>query len=80
MGQFSTETSYKDKTFAFRMHAIKGSETNNLLSLIMTVMMGLVRKIEELDRGFDDIGLLRRDAVQINLRQCCTIPCSKTST
>ncbi|CAM5077849.1 unnamed protein product [Natator depressus] len=68
MGQFTTKTAYKDKSYTLRLYVIKGPQTNSLLSHSVTAMMGLVRKAEELNGILGDIGLSKEDPLQIPFR------------
>ncbi|KAA8578257.1 hypothetical protein FQN60_018737, partial [Etheostoma spectabile] len=68
LGKFQAITEYKGKPYSFPVHVITGCNANNLLSRVTAMMMGLVKRVEEVHKAFGEHGILKTEPVKILLR------------
>ncbi|XP_014666628.1 PREDICTED: uncharacterized protein LOC106808423 [Priapulus caudatus] len=69
-GQFVMQTSHTGKMYSFPVVVLTGPQVNNLLGRQVASQMGLVKRVNEIDRTlFGDIGLLKCDPVKIQLKE-----------
>ncbi|XP_051816865.1 uncharacterized protein K02A2.6-like [Acanthochromis polyacanthus] len=67
LGQFITKTSYKDRSYTFRLYVVRGQSVNNLLSRPAALAMGLVKRVYEINSE-QEFGLLKTQPVKIVLQ------------
>ena len=68
LGQFVTDVRYRDKHYTMRLFVTNG-QSNNLLARSAVEQLGLVKQIQEVDRSFDYLGLMKTKPVKIILKE-----------
>ena len=68
LGQFVANVRYGDRQYTMRLF-ITNSQSNNLLARSTIEQLGLVKKIQEVDRSFDDLGLMKTKPLKIIFKE-----------
>ena len=68
LGQFMENVRYGDRQYKMRLF-ITNSQSNNLLARSAIEQLGLVKQLQEVDRSFDDLGLMKTKPVKIILKE-----------
>lgn len=69
LGQFTTQTNYKGKTYMFKIYIITGANVNNLLSRPGALAMGLVRRVYEVSSNEQGFSLQTTQPVKTVLQE-----------
>ena len=69
IGQFNTDTVFKDQKYSFRIFVVD-TDCNNLLSRSVATTMGLVKLVNSVSDSqvFGDLGIMKTDPVKIRLK------------
>lgn len=66
MGEFMAKTTYKGQRYSFRIVVVDQPMTNNLLSREVSVKLGLVKRIDSINKNvFGTTGLVKTKPVTI---------------
>ena len=68
LGQFMADVGYKGKHYTMRLFVTKG-QGNNLLARSAAQQLGLVKQLQEVNKPFGDLGLMKTTPVKIVLKE-----------